>query len=420
MTGRVREPRYAKDLDGSASLVGQALGYCPVMLMPPRGAQLGALLAAVLALGVGSAPAAAKRFYVDSAGRDSASGRSPAHAWRTVHRVNRASLHPGDLVAFRGGRTFADDQLLPQRSGARGAPIRYGSYGTSAAILARGMWLASVSWIKVEGLRFRNTDRPIASGSGSGARHITLARNVITDVSIAIDSANPADHAWRIEDNRIGRTGDSGIVAQGSAFTVVANKISRTGLDRTIPYAKHGIYSKSARARIVGNRITGFEAQGISTRFHDAVIEDNIVQQGGDGIGYFGDDPVAGTTTICGNTIADVRYGVLIGIQADGAAGQTQERFQILRNTIATTGGPGIYDPGNGAHITAAGNRVRRTSGMQPVRRAPRCHRLATAARLGTHRAERIAQAARVAADWTAAVGACRLADRKHRLPDNR
>jgi hypothetical protein len=343
--------------------------------MLPRGAAAGALLAVILALGVGcSAPAAAKRFYVDSSGSDSASGRSPAHAWRTVHRVNQAALQPGDVVVFRGGRTFADDQLIPRRSGARGAPIRYESYGRGAATLPRGVWLASVSWIKVEGLRFRDADRAIASGSGSGARHITLARNLITDVNVAIDSANPADRAWRIENNRIARTGDSGIIVQGAAATVAANRITRTGLDRAIPYDKHGIYSKSARARIADNRIRRFDAQGISTRFHDAVIEDNVIQRGGDGIGYFGDDPVAGTTTICGNTIADVRYGVLIGIQADGAAGQTQERFRVLRNTFAATGGPGIYDAGGRAHITAAGNRVGRASGPQPVRPGRRCH----------------------------------------------
>ncbi|HTE63266.1 MAG TPA: right-handed parallel beta-helix repeat-containing protein [Solirubrobacteraceae bacterium] len=349
------------------------MGYRrPGMPVPPRGALLSTLLVGVLALGLGPAPAAAKRFYVDPSGRDGASGRSPAHAWRTVHRVNRASLRPGDVVAFRAGRTFADDQLTPRRSGARGAPIAYRSYGGSAATLARGAWLASVSWISVARLRFHGTDQAIASGRGSGARHITVVRNLISDVDVAVNSANPADRAWRIAHNRIVRTGDSGIIAQGSSFTIAANEITRTGLDRGIPYDKHGIYSKSARARIVGNRITGFQAQGISTRFRDAVIEDNVVRDGGDGIGYWGDDPVAGTTTICGNTIAGVRYGVLIG--GDGAAGQTQERFRILRNTITTTGGAGVYNAGGLPRVTAAGNRVRRTRGAQPARPGPRCH----------------------------------------------
>jgi hypothetical protein len=330
------------------------------------------LFAIVVALCLGPSPADAKRFYVDPTGRDSASGRSPAHAWRTVRRVNRASLRPGDVVAFRGGRIFGDAELMPRRSGARRAPIRYRSYGGRAAILARGVWLSSVSWITVEQLEFRGTDQGIASGRGSGARHITVVRNLISDVRVAVNSANPADRAWRIARNRIDRTGDSGIIAQGSTFTIVANDITHTGLDRGIPYDKHGIYSKSAGALIVGNRIIGFQAQGISTRFRNAVIEDNLVQDGGDGIGYWGDDPVAGTTTICGNTIASVRYGVLIGDA--GAAGQTQERFRILGNTIATTGGVGVYNAGRLAHVMAAGNRVRRTLGAQPVRPGPGCH----------------------------------------------
>src|SRR5262249_5041856 len=42
-------------------------------------------------------------YYVSPSGSDSNPGTSPASAWRTVSRVNRADLSPGDAVLFQGG-----------------------------------------------------------------------------------------------------------------------------------------------------------------------------------------------------------------------------------------------------------------------------------------------------------------------------
>lgn len=66
-------------------------------------------------------------WYVSAEGDDAASGAAPESAWRTIERVNRAELAPGDTVLLRRGDTWRG-QLRP-RSGAEGSPITYGAFG---------------------------------------------------------------------------------------------------------------------------------------------------------------------------------------------------------------------------------------------------------------------------------------------------
>lgn len=311
--------------------------------------------------------AQARSFYVAPGGNDRASGLSPAKAWRTVNRVNHAALRPGDVVLFRAGRTFRDDQLAPTISGAPGARIRYRNYGKGGrATLSRGIYLYQVSWLTFEGFRISGTEEGIGSGTGRGAQNIEILRNAITDVERGINSSNTGDARWRIEKNVIARTGDSGVIVQGPGASIIGNSIYDTGRDSSIPYDKHGIYSKSAGARIVGNLIERFQAQGVSTRFHSSTIRNNVIRTGSAGVGYWGDDPVAGLTSICGNTISGVQFGILIG--ATGRADQTGEHFDIRRNSIATTGGAPIYAQSDDALISQSDNRIgQSTSALPPV-----------------------------------------------------
>ena len=335
----------------------------------------GLILGLALLFALGSAALAhAKRYYVDPSGNDRHLGHSRVQAWRTVARVNRASLEPGDVVVFQAGRAFRDAQLSPRSSGTRRAPIRYGSYGGGQATLTRGVRLAEIDWISIEGLRIHSATEGIMSGEGSGARHIALSNNKIHDVQVGINSSNGADSAWRITQNRISRTGDSGLIAQGDSFTIIGNTITQTGDDSRIDYGKHGIYSKSANARIVGNRIIGFSAEGISTRFRNAVIANNVIRNGQAGIGYWHDDPRTGRTLICGNTISNVRHGILLG--GDDSSHQAHERFRILGNTVVTTGGPSIYLPSFNYPVEATDNLLPGDGfEMPPSPDAKRCRR---------------------------------------------
>jgi hypothetical protein len=331
-------------------------------------------LAVMLALGGAADARAGSRYYVDPSGNDRHSGDSPARAWRTVGRVNRASLEPGDVVGFRGGRRFGDAPLIPRSSGSPRARIRYRSFGGGQAILTRGVFLESIAWITLDGLHVRGAEQGISSAAGgAGARHVDLQRNTISKVQIGINSPNAGDSSWRIVDNHITRTGDSGLIIQGSDFKLVRNRITMTGTDPRIEYGKHGIYAKGARLTMLRNRIRGFATEGISTRFHDAIISGNVIEWGQGGIGYYADDLEAGTTVIRGNTITRVGYGIYIA--PDGAAGPARERFRIVDNTIRTTGGAAVDTPADYGRVEASGNRVRRGSsserGAPPARPGP-------------------------------------------------
>lgn len=314
-----------------------------------------------------------RHFYVDPAGRDDASGTSPTRAWRTVRRVNSAELRPGDTVSFRANGTFSDAPLTPRDPGANGAPIVFDSYGAGRALLRRGVVIDSIAWLTFRHLAIRGTAEGFGSGGGSGARHINIVDNKISYVERGINSPNPADQDWLIAGNEIDHTGDSGIIAQGGSFSIVRNRIHHTGLDRRITYGKHGIYSKSAHVRIFHNVILDFSEEGISTRFPDARIINNIIRGGQSGIGYYRDDPARGaTTTICGNTISSVNDGVYIG--PNGRGGATDERFRVMQNVILSETGRGVDAPADRDKVRTKDNYVLRASAAAiPTRLAVPC-----------------------------------------------
>lgn len=92
-----------------------------------------AALAVVLG---GSFPSGAATYYVSNAGSDEYDGETPETAWRTLGRVNGASLVPGDAVQFRRGDCWRG-QLRP-RSGDETGRVTYGAYGSGAKPLLLG------------------------------------------------------------------------------------------------------------------------------------------------------------------------------------------------------------------------------------------------------------------------------------------
>lgn len=69
-------------------------------------------------------------YYVDSlSGSDNNAGLSASTPWRTISRVNKASLVPGDSVLFRRGRVWKET-LVPPSGGASGNNIAFGAFGT--------------------------------------------------------------------------------------------------------------------------------------------------------------------------------------------------------------------------------------------------------------------------------------------------
>jgi hypothetical protein len=75
----------------------------------------------------GTAGTAGNAYYVSNSGSDDNSGASANSPWRTLQKVNRFKLSPGDTVYFQKGGMWRG-QLIPQ-SGDETAPVRYSAYG---------------------------------------------------------------------------------------------------------------------------------------------------------------------------------------------------------------------------------------------------------------------------------------------------
>ncbi len=94
------------------------------------------VVAVAASLVVAATGAAATTFYVSPTGLDSASGTSPGTAWRTIARVNQATLAPGDRVRFQGGARFTGPlELAFGEGGTPAAPITFDSYSTGRATI---------------------------------------------------------------------------------------------------------------------------------------------------------------------------------------------------------------------------------------------------------------------------------------------
>ncbi|MEV0388656.1 hypothetical protein [Nonomuraea sp. NPDC050643] len=98
------------------------------------GAVVAALSLATMTLATGTASAEAVVYYVDSInGNDSATGKTPETAWKTLTKASAAGLDAGSKVLLRRGSTWQGQQLEITESGNANAPIVVDAYGTGTA-----------------------------------------------------------------------------------------------------------------------------------------------------------------------------------------------------------------------------------------------------------------------------------------------
>jgi hypothetical protein len=296
-------------------------------------------LLSMLGVVVVPATAAATTYYVSPGGRDASSGHSAAHAWRTVYRVNKARLRPGDTVLFQGGATYSDDGLQPGWgtgvSGTAGSPITFGTYGGSRATLPQGIWVKGENHLVFENFNLLDGHQGVEGTGTDNAIEYCSFTNFTSGTEIPI---NIVGSHWLIKDNTIDRTGDSGMLLRGDHFNVVGNTITNTGLDSGITYGSHGIYLKASASRVIGNKIIHFRNDGISVRYPSSVIKYNEIAGGQFGIAWFQYSPARGTSRWIGNTIS---YTSIAGIYVSPAdiGGSTDENFVIRANKIYRPGG---------------------------------------------------------------------------------
>lgn len=302
-------------------------------------------------------------YYVSPSGSDSASGRSPAHAWRTVRQANRAQLRPGDGILFRAGATFSDDFLVPPRSGRVGAPLVYGSYGRGRAQLPKGIWFKHRDDLAFQRLDIRGAEQGV---NGTGNR-IIVQGSKITNTGIAI---NAWGSRWLIRYNVVDDTADSGLVLQGTRHAVKRNRITDTGRDPSIPYGKHGIYMKSSHTTVTRNVIRRFSDNGVSSRLRGGVVSRNVISGGEIGIAWFQNDFRAGVSRWMANRISWVSKAGLYVSPSDSHGG-TIERFVISGNVVSRS---------HGSFIDLDTSRARTRVGCNTLRRGSSSRRVCSAA----------------------------------------
>jgi hypothetical protein len=162
-------------------------------------------------------PSWGHHYYVDAtAGSDVNSGTSPGQAWRTLGRVESATLQPGDTVAFKRGDTFTGSATIAE-SGTLLRPIVLTAYGDGAdpTLTNPGglnMLYLTGSRIVVRDLAFRdgvtfdNSDGTGITGpkyeqSGAvaiatGADDVTVADNTFTAVGLGVKTYGLRTRIW--------------------------------------------------------------------------------------------------------------------------------------------------------------------------------------------------------------------------------
>ncbi|GAA3068714.1 hemolysin [Streptosporangium carneum] len=135
-------------------------------------------------------------YYVDSkGGDDSASGTSPAKAWRSLDNVNAVKLRPGDVVRLKRGSAWRGPLTLDAK-GTAAKPISVEPYGKGSAPKISGTDDECVviegAYLRVSGLRASNCrwagfqlggtrnelDGVLADRNVSGV-HVVGAHNVV-------------------------------------------------------------------------------------------------------------------------------------------------------------------------------------------------------------------------------------------------
>jgi len=105
---------------------------------------LGAGWLLLLATGFVVCPLSGADYFLSASGDDAAQGHTTNTAWRSIERVNRAQLRPGDRVLFEAGRRFAGNlRLTEEDAGTAEARVVIGSFGDGRATLLRAAAMAS-------------------------------------------------------------------------------------------------------------------------------------------------------------------------------------------------------------------------------------------------------------------------------------
>jgi Right handed beta helix region len=133
--------------------------------------------------GCNQVKAPARSYYISPSGSDDNEG-SVRNPWRSLERVNRMVLSPGDTILFEGGETFSGTCYLDSLdSGDKDSSVVLGSYGTGMATIdggeKEGLVIDNTDYFKVSNLILKGSGRK--TGNTSDGVLITTADNFKLD-----------------------------------------------------------------------------------------------------------------------------------------------------------------------------------------------------------------------------------------------
>jgi polysaccharidase protein len=204
-------------------------------------------------------------FYVDSRVGSDGNDGSAATPWASIEAVNNAGLQAGDTVLFARDATFGGTLSL-HASGAAGAPITFGAYGTGADPVITG----GANGVSGNGQDFITVrDLHIANVSGAGI--ISFDSNDWTIDNVHVDHAGGAYVPGNNEFSAFQFRGVSNLVIENSSYSDVAG-------DGVFLWDAHGV-------KILNNNFQvphGPTADNIHTyQMHDYEVRGNTLSFAG-------------------------------------------------------------------------------------------------------------------------------------------
>ncbi|MEU6661830.1 right-handed parallel beta-helix repeat-containing protein [Streptomyces sp. NPDC046821] len=294
---------------------------------------------------------AATSYYVDPQGSDSADGRTPATAWKSLDKVNAQTFQPGDTVSFKAGGTWTG-QFTPHGSGTKASPVTLTSYGTGAKPRIDGggsvdatIKLSNLHDVVVDGFEVTNTGSGTTPRIGIGVSAtdqgavpgITIRNNkvhAIQGASSGGQASNPSAGGiivaalgkqtptyydnLQIEDNEVYDSRSYGIVTWSQWMQREGWNYLWTDL-MGIPAADYRPWTPSTHVVVEGNSVHDISAGGITVmQAQGARIEHNRVDKtaqnhGNVGIWWAGADD----TMVQYNDVSGTKYW---GLASDGTA----------------------------------------------------------------------------------------------------
>lgn len=323
-------------------------------------------------------------YYVDAInGNNSNSGTSEPLAWKTVAKVNSASLIPGDIVLFKRGQIW-NEQLRITRPGTPARVITFGVFGSGGAptingsnrtIPTRGDGIINVNAnnILLDGLK-------AASSGGYGIKISPSVSNITVqncEVNDTIDGGIIAEDGLNIvvKGCKVSNTNQLGTSAWHEAITMHNIGGFEVMNNEVLNCREDGIDAKydSRNGKIYNNRVNNSNGPEIYIdAAHDIEVYGNVLS--GSAADKAGIGIAVETTAnpnrlntynlnIHNNVIFDNGHGIWVWLENGAQEFANLYGIKILNNTIVDNSrgnGGGIWFlPGGSPANFTSGNEIR-------------------------------------------------------------